>query len=714
MPIDKIKPYFVLSPPQMTVLSDAAIQEIADEKFELISKLGPVYDIIRHPQTKTPMAIAIYGDWGTGKTSAMRWLQEILDQWNQHGKDSEKEKLFIRTVWFDPWKYSKREEVWRGLIAEVIINSIDIKNLDTHNAVTRLTSAAKQFGGFLGRGFLQALASLNIKTGIPGAAPEPLEVNFSALRDIYDEYLKVSHPEKAYLNEFETALKDWLERTLGKDKKERMVIFIDDLDRCLPEVALEVLEALKLYLNLEKLIFIVGVDRSVVDKLVKKHYEGLEVPAFKAEKYLDKMFQVEVNITPSEDQVNKFFDYQIMQLDDLAGGYWKNTLGEKERGILDPILRRLSTHNPREVKRLLNCALIQGAAAATHRKEDEKKRFAQGVQVFLIMKVLDFFHPTIRGEWITTNDGQKFFENWSGIVRKNTNIKPPPITGGQQIPWADNLDEESGVEEKRVESEKDIGILYSRKRRIWNPLGKEELSEVPSPYKEFYEEWIGLLRREQLADLISDPDLFELMKIEFSSEVASRTAGITTPEPFSKMSAMPIEIAQAVARQLRKNVESLTAEDYSNIKELDISSTKIIDLFSLQIFTKLQALDLSYTAVQDLTPLQNLTALQRISLIGTRVRDLSALQGLINLQELILKGTMVLDLSPLQSLIDINWLDLSNTPIQDLSPLQRLNKLETLIISDTRIDEEQIQALSEALPELKILKGWRKKRYKDK
>jgi hypothetical protein len=62
-----------LQPPLMTVLSDAAIQQAAEESFDLIIRLGPICDILRHPVTRTLMAIALYGDWSTGKTSSMRW-----------------------------------------------------------------------------------------------------------------------------------------------------------------------------------------------------------------------------------------------------------------------------------------------------------------------------------------------------------------------------------------------------------------------------------------------------------------------------------------------------------------------------------------------------------------------------------------------------------------------------------------------------------------
>jgi len=77
-----------LAKPRLTIVSDAALspEEAYRDSFNLDYLLGPVYDILRHPKTKMPMAIAIYGDWGTGKTTAMRWLHALLETWNKRGK----------------------------------------------------------------------------------------------------------------------------------------------------------------------------------------------------------------------------------------------------------------------------------------------------------------------------------------------------------------------------------------------------------------------------------------------------------------------------------------------------------------------------------------------------------------------------------------------------------------------------------------------------
>jgi len=100
---------FALTKPKFTVLSDKPLDEdddLAAENFDLDYRLGPVFDIIRNEETKPPLAVAIYGSWGTGKTTAMRWLDGLLEKWNTSNKS--KGHITTRNVWFYPWKYYNR------------------------------------------------------------------------------------------------------------------------------------------------------------------------------------------------------------------------------------------------------------------------------------------------------------------------------------------------------------------------------------------------------------------------------------------------------------------------------------------------------------------------------------------------------------------------------------------------------------------------------
>jgi hypothetical protein len=333
----------------------------------------------------------------------MRWLSKKLDEWNRQLPDEDGHPQ-VHPIWFDPWKYRSREEVWRGLIAEVILRCIDVSEMSGPELLQRLPQAAKQLGRFLGKSFLHALSNTKVSVGLGEAAK--VEFGGQAIHEIVEEFQRTNRPDKAYLNEFEQTLKYWVSVFIGNSetangqKSKRLAVFIDDLDRCLPEVTLEVLEALKLYLNIPHLIFIVGLDRSIVDAVVRAEYSKHGVEEQKAAKYLDKMFQVEIDIPPSERVAEGFLQHQVELLDKITNNYWSEMLNEGHKDGMEVIhsaIRSLASHNPREIKRLLNSTLLRAHAAAISDSQgedvDSKRalRFCQGAQVFLVHRILRRF-----------------------------------------------------------------------------------------------------------------------------------------------------------------------------------------------------------------------------------------------------------------------------------------------------------------------------------
>ena len=220
-------------------------------------------------------------------------------------------------------------------------------------------------------------------------------------------------PQNAYLNEFETALQSWIVNTL--DDNERMVIFIDDLDRCLPEITLQVLEALKLYLNIPKLIFVVGVDENVVNDLVKKHYESQGLSEEKSRNYLAKMFQVEVRLAPSETEIEGFLDALLAR-----SSAWKEIQDETAKDVFRKIIHRLGGRSPREIKRLMNSSMIALAgtrlASGPAEAAGSAPTAVEQMQVFFVRQVLR--KPQInRASLVGENRGTRFFTAWSEAVR---------------------------------------------------------------------------------------------------------------------------------------------------------------------------------------------------------------------------------------------------------------------------------------------------------
>lgn len=459
---------FVKWPPELTVLTDQPLtpkqskEAYEADTFGFRYKLGPLYDILRSSDTQTPMAVLITGNWGTGKTSAMRWIEGLLKEWKDKIRKGEVEQknpdeklIKVRTVWFYPWKYDNKRDVRRGLIAEVIIKSIDVENISTRTVI----SAAKKFGMFLGKSFINALASIKLKGQVSadaGAAKAEAgaEVDLASIKEILSEYQQAAHPEKAFLNEFETTLRDWVQDTVGKDGKERMVIFIDDLDRCMPDVALQVLEALKLYLNIPNLIFVLGVDRDVVEKLVVEHYRKLglvraeekdrdkpqteeektrlqqykthrQQDEQKAKQYLSKMFQVEIELSTKEEQITKFFDESLARMP-----LWQEKLPTNRQSLFRGLVLNLAGRNPRELKRILNSAFMSGAGAEMIEvgEGEQPPGFEQGLQDFFIRRILRKPQYERIAAMIDTDEGRRFLGVWSEVAYKGYSESPEKLT----------------------------------------------------------------------------------------------------------------------------------------------------------------------------------------------------------------------------------------------------------------------------------------------
>ena len=252
-------------------------------------------DIIK--DCETPLVIGIYGSWGVGKTSLMHQIQST-----------------IKSVWFDPWQHQFDENPALALLHTMI----DQLMLDSE-AKKMLTIIATALGSIL----LKATTKLTTK-----------EIN-----SIGDKYEK----ERFLIREQQVRLKQHFENLIDKARggnNNRIVFFIDDLDRCLPEQILKTLEALKLYLNIDGCIYVIGVDRGALESSIRQKYKDLDLGEAD---YLDKIIQLPFTIPPiAHEKIEDF----ILPL-----------LPTELRQAKDILIRGLG-ENPRQVKRFINTLLL--------------------------------------------------------------------------------------------------------------------------------------------------------------------------------------------------------------------------------------------------------------------------------------------------------------------------------------------------------------------
>ncbi|WRH66206.1 MAG: P-loop NTPase fold protein [Planktothrix sp. GU0601_MAG3] len=204
--------------------------------------------------------IGIFGSWGSGKTSLMARMKgdfEKLATQNQKYK----------TVWFNAWKYDDKLDIKNALIQTILSQICADENISPKERQT-ITKAALTYSvcafklaGVLAGGYVNG-ATAGFINAEAIAKQLAMLVNHGENPHLINPY--------QFINDFENVFGKAVESYVGNNG--RLMIFIDDLDRCLPENALSVLECLKLHLDQSNCIFVIGIDKRIIEQAVGQRY----------------------------------------------------------------------------------------------------------------------------------------------------------------------------------------------------------------------------------------------------------------------------------------------------------------------------------------------------------------------------------------------------------------------------------------------------------
>ncbi len=251
---------------------------------------------------ETPITIGIQGDWGIGKTSMLNMVRELLEP-----KKGRKSKYHI--IYFNTWQYSQFNQ--EQFLSISILKGImeEVKNLESFKESRKdekVKNAIKDFGSFIAK-----LGNQVIKehTGVDIKGTLEDENSIKILDD--DLVIKIRQMKEKFSD---------LVKILVPNETDRLIIMIDDLDRIKPVRALEFLEAIKNFLDVESCIFMMAVDYSVIQSgMVEKL--GRTAQELQGKSYFDKIIQVPFTMPSSSYMTDKY----IMS---LLG--WNFSIKEKE------------------------------------------------------------------------------------------------------------------------------------------------------------------------------------------------------------------------------------------------------------------------------------------------------------------------------------------------------------------------------------------------
>ncbi|MGB3459620.1 MAG: P-loop NTPase fold protein [Halobacteriota archaeon] len=312
------------------MLTDNEIRGIAEDTLQFKVFAQTLEEIIT--TSETPITIGVYGAWGSGKTSLMRMTQDILE-----GK--------IKTVWFDAWKFDKTYDLRVALIHAILMRM---------NKDATISSGLKdKVGELLKRVNWLGLGKAALSSFIPQLAiwqgNEPLLKN---PEEIPGKTLEL-------IGDFEAEFKELTNEYVGDGG--RMVVFIDDLDRCISEKTIDILEAIKLFLNVQHSVFVIGADKTRIEEGIIDKY-GDKSESWAGD-YLEKIVQIPFTLPPLRKEV-------------IAEEFFKQLDISDEIRKYTTILAEVGD-NPRRIKRLLNSFEVKRILAKKRELEIEENIMAK-------------------------------------------------------------------------------------------------------------------------------------------------------------------------------------------------------------------------------------------------------------------------------------------------------------------------------------------------
>ncbi len=251
--------------------------------------------------------VGIFGGWGTGKSTLMNFMREQLEEGG------------VPSVTFVAWQYDRRDDLLAALVTETLTNS---------NAAATLKEKALAL--------VPTVATLALRVGASVAGRFAGNLFDGGIIDQIKNEFAEGKTKTTLISQFKSQFREAVGVLAGDGK---LVIFLDDLDRCLPENVVEILESLKLFLDDAPCVFVLGVDRVVVESAIANHYAG--PLAGREQEYLEKIVLRQFDIpTVSEQTMEKAFEVELTE---------REIEGPERAVVLAAV-----DGNPRRLKRVLN------------------------------------------------------------------------------------------------------------------------------------------------------------------------------------------------------------------------------------------------------------------------------------------------------------------------------------------------------------------------
>ncbi|MFY4862386.1 KAP family P-loop NTPase fold protein [Aliarcobacter butzleri] len=252
--------------------------------------------------------IALDAPWGSGKST----LIDLMCNDFENNKD-----VFVK---YNAWENDYTEEPLISLMSD-LFEKFEAKKYigkdNCRNLVSNIVKATK----LTTKGTLKGLSKIAIgEEATKNLSDACLTIAGTVTEEIADNLFKDIDESKKSRKKFKDELKNYTNKILEEKSKKKLIIIIDELDRCRPTFAIELLENIKHLFDIENIVFFIAVDNEQLAESIKAVYGN----GFDANTYLHRFFDFELHLKREdldyyfmEKLTHRFKNISIYKIDEL-------------------------------------------------------------------------------------------------------------------------------------------------------------------------------------------------------------------------------------------------------------------------------------------------------------------------------------------------------------------------------------------------------------
>lgn len=248
---------------ELEVKAKAPFENDALNRHRFASVLNSIIEVY----SDTGIVLSINGEWGAGKTTFVRmWRQQLIDNG-------------YRTLYFNVWKTDFYDDALTSILGE--LKSEFQCNERFNDIIEKGSKISLSIGEAVIKGLLKKFSGVEI---------DALAAGVSALKDQFAESVEAYSKRKTSLDDFKQSLS---ELVASESNGKPVIFFIDELDRCKPDYAVQVLENIKHLFEVPNIIFVVSVNEKQLQYAVQGFYGSNNIDG---KEYLRRFFDFSLDL----------------------------------------------------------------------------------------------------------------------------------------------------------------------------------------------------------------------------------------------------------------------------------------------------------------------------------------------------------------------------------------------------------------------------------